>query len=117
MTGKGNDMIYGGSGRDYIYTGAGNDTIYAGQGNDVISAGIGNNVVHLGSGANLLILDKGEGSTTVWNFNANDSISLGTTAKKTDSITTQLLGLDTQVFAGGDLLATLLNTKGNIQIV
>lgn len=117
MTGKGNDIIYGGSDRDYLYTGAGDDIIYGGEGNNVISAGIGNDVVHLGNGANKLILDTGEGAVTVWNFNASDSISLGATAKKTDSITTQLSGSDTQIFAGGDLLATLLNTQGNIQIV
>ncbi len=117
MTGDGNNNIYASDDRDYIYTGAGNDTIYAGQGNDVISSGIGNDTVHIGSGTNLLILDKGEGSATVWNFKANDSISLGATVKKTDSITTQLSGLDTQVFAGGDLLATLLNTQANIQFV
>jgi uncharacterized protein (TIGR03118 family) len=117
MTGNGKDIIHGGSDRDYIYTGAGDDIIYGGKGNNVISAGIGNDVVKLGKGANKLILDIGEGSVTAWNFDVNDSISLGTTAKKTDSITTQLSGLDTQIFAGGDLLATLLNTQGNIQIV
>ncbi len=99
------------------YTGAGDDIIYAGQGDDVISPGTGNDIVHLGSGSNLPILDKGEGSATVWNFKDNDSISFGTTVKKADSITTQLSGFDTQVFAGGDLLATLLNTQGNIQFV
>jgi uncharacterized protein (TIGR03118 family) len=117
MTGNGNDIIYGGSERDYLYTGAGDDLIYAGYGDDVIGAGIGNDVVRLGSGANELILDQGEGAVTVWNFNDNDSISLGAAAKKTDSITTQLSGLDTQIFVGDDLLATLLNTQGNIQIV
>ena len=117
MTGSGNDIIDGGRDRDYIYTGAGDDIIYGGEGDDIISAGTGNNTVYLSNGANRLILDKGEGATTVWNFNANDSISLGATAKKTDSLTTQLSGLDTQVFAGGDLLATLLNTQGNIQFV
>jgi uncharacterized protein (TIGR03118 family) len=117
MTGSGNDIIYGGSERDYIYTGAGDDIIYGGAGNDVISAGIGNDVVYLGNGSSQLILDLGEGAATVLNFDASDFISLGTTAKKTDSITTKLSGLDTQIFAGGDLLATLLNTQGNIQIV
>jgi len=117
MTGKGNDIVYGGSDRDYLYTGAGDDIIFGGNGNNVISAGIGNDTVYLGNGANQLILDIGEGAVSVWNFNANDSISFGSTAKKTDSITTQLSGFDTQVFAGGDLLATLLNTQGNIQIV
>ncbi len=117
MTGKGNNTIYGGSDRDYIYTGAGDDIIYGGDGNEVISAGTGNDTVYLGDGANQLILDKGDGAATVWNFNADDSISLGTSVKKTDSITTQLSGCDTQVFAGGDLLATLLNTQGNIQFV
>jgi uncharacterized protein (TIGR03118 family) len=117
MTGKGNDIIYGGSDRDYIYTGAGDDIIYGGGGNNVISAGIGNDVVKLGNGSNKLILDPGEGAVTAWNFDANDTISLGATAKKTDSITTKLSGLDTQIYAGDDLLATLLNTQGNIQIV
>ena len=117
MTGSGNDIVDGGSGRDYIYTGAGDDIIYGGDGDDVISAGTGYDVVYLSNGANRLILDKGEGEVTVWNFNANDSISLGSTVKKADSITTQLSGLDTQIFAGGDLLATLLNTQGNIQFV
>ncbi|MCY7337672.1 MAG: TIGR03118 family protein [Chamaesiphon sp.] len=117
MTGKGNDILYGGSDRDYLYTGAGDDIIHGGEGNNVISAGIGNDVVYLGNGANQLLLDTGEGAVTMCNFDANDSISFGATAKKTDSITTQLSGLDTQIFAGGDLLATLLNTQGNIQIV
>jgi uncharacterized protein (TIGR03118 family) len=117
ITGKGKDIIDGGTDRDYIYTGAGDDIIYGGEGNDLISAGTGNDEIYLSNGANRLILDIGEGAATVWNFNANDSISLGTTAKKTDSITTQLFGSDTQIFAGGDLLATLLNTKGNVQIV
>jgi uncharacterized protein (TIGR03118 family) len=117
MTGNGNDIIYGGSDRDYLYTGAGDDIIYGGQGNDVISSGIGNDVVKLGSGVNQLILDIGEGAVTAWNFDPNDTISLGTTLKKTDSITTKLSGSDTQIFAGDDLLATLLNTQGNIQIV
>jgi uncharacterized protein (TIGR03118 family) len=117
MTGNGNNSIYASDDRDYIYTGAGDDIIYAGQGDDVISPGTGNDIVHLGSGSNLPILDKGEGSATVWNFKDNDSISFGTTVKKADSITTQLSGFDTQVFAGGDLLATLLNTQGNIQFV
>jgi uncharacterized protein (TIGR03118 family) len=117
MTGNGNDIIHGGSDRDYIYTGAGDDLIYGGKGNNVISAGIGNDSVYFGNGANNLILDIGEGAATVWNFNANDSISLGNSAKKTDSITTQLSGSNTQIFVGDDLLATLLNTQGNIQIV
>jgi uncharacterized protein (TIGR03118 family) len=117
MTGNGDDIIYGGSERDYLYAGAGDDIIYGGAGNDVISTGIGNDVVYLSNGASQLILDPGEGAATVLNFDASDFISLGTTAKKTDSITTQLSGLDTQIFAGGDLLATLLNTQGNIQIV
>jgi Ca2+-binding RTX toxin-like protein len=117
MTGKGSDIIYGGSDRDYIYTGAGDDIIYGGNGTNVIGAGIGNDTVYLGTGANKLLLDIGEGAATVLSFKASDSISLGSTAKKTDSITTQLSGLDTQIFAGGDLLATLLNTQGNIQIV
>ncbi len=117
MTGKGKDIVYGGNDRDYIYTGAGDDIIHGGNGNDLISAGTGNDVIYLGNGANKLILDKGEGAATVRNFNANDSISLGTTASKADFITTQLFGLDTQIFAGGDLLATLINTQGNIQIV
>ena len=117
MTGKGNNTIYGGSDRDFIYTGAGDDIIFGGDGNEVISAGTGNDTIYLGNGANRLILDKGDGAATVWNFKANDSISLGTTVKKGDSITTQLSGLDTQVFAGGDLLATLLNTQANIQFV
>ena len=117
MTGKGNDIVYGGSDRDYIYTGAGDDIIYGGNGTNVIGAGIGNDMVYLGTGANKLLLDIGEGAATVLNFKAIDSISLGSTAKKTDSITTKLSGLDTQIFAGGDLLATLLNTQGNIQIV
>ncbi|WP_309737961.1 MULTISPECIES: TIGR03118 family protein [unclassified Chamaesiphon] len=116
-TGKGDDIIYGGSEQDYIYTGAGDDLIFGGEGNNVLSAGIGNDTVYLGNGTDKLILDIGEGAATFWNFNADDSISLGSTAKKTDSITTQLCGLDTQIFAGGDLLATLLNTQGNIQIV
>jgi uncharacterized protein (TIGR03118 family) len=117
MTNDGNDIIYGGADRDYLYTGAGDDIIYGGEGNNVISAGIGNDVAYLGNGASQLILDIGEGAVTAWNFDANDTISLGTTAKTTDSITTKLSGCDTQIFAGDDLLATLLNTQGTIQIV
>ena len=115
--GDGNNTAYGSEGANLFNFGNGHNTIYAGQGDDIISPGTGNDIVHLGSVTNLLILDKGEGSATVWNFKDNDSISFGASVKKADSITTQLFGFDTQVFAGGDLLATLLNTQANIHFV
>jgi uncharacterized protein (TIGR03118 family) len=117
MTGKGKDTIYGGSGDDYIYTGAGNDLIYGKGGNNVISAGIGNDVAYAGRGENLFILDKGKGSLVVWGFGEDDSIKLGSTLAKNNTITTNVSGFNTQVYAGGDLLATLMNINGDIQIV
>jgi uncharacterized protein (TIGR03118 family) len=117
MTGKGKDIIYGGSGDDYIYTGAGNDLIYGNRGDNVISSGIGNDVAYAGRDEDLFILDKGKGSLVVWNFGEEDSIKLGFTLAKNDAVTTKLSGFDTQIYAGEDLLATLMNTNGDIQII
>jgi uncharacterized protein (TIGR03118 family) len=117
LTGSGDDVIYGGVNRNYIYTGAGNDLIYGNRGTNIISAGTGDDIVYAGSGIDRLILDKGAGSVTVWNFEAiDDAIDLGATLTKTDTITTSLSGLNTQIYAGDDLLATLMNTQANIDI-
>jgi glycerophosphoryl diester phosphodiesterase len=116
ITGSGNDIIYGGSDKDYIYAGAGNDLIYASRGDNIISAGIGEDVVYAGRGSDNFILDKGEGSVKIWNFDTKDKISLGSTLTKNDPITTKLSGHDTEVYAGNDLLATLLNTVDGIEI-
>jgi uncharacterized protein (TIGR03118 family) len=117
MTGSGDDIIYAGSDKNYIYAGAGNDLIYGGRGTNVISAGIGDDRIYLGSGSSKLILDKGAGSVNIWNFKEIDAISLGSSANKTDVITTSISGLNTEIYAGGDLLATLMNTTANnIQI-
>jgi uncharacterized protein (TIGR03118 family) len=117
ITGNGNDIIHAGSGKDYIYTGAGNDLIYANGGNDIIGAGTGDDTLYLGGGSNRLIVDKGMGSVTVWDFGRNDSIQLGFTPNQNDQIATKISGFDTQIYAGNDLLATLMNTNANINIM
>jgi Ca2+-binding RTX toxin-like protein len=115
ITGSGDDWIFGGSGTNYIYTGAGNDWIDGNQGHNVISAGTGDDVVYAGSGCDRLILDKGAGSVTVWNFDSiYDSIGIGSTIATTDPISTKLSGLNTLIYAGDDLLATLMNTQAKI---
>jgi Ca2+-binding RTX toxin-like protein len=105
--GEGNNKVRGGSGDDLINTGSGNDLIFAGIGDDIINAGIGYDRVFLGRGSDRLFLNAGEGSVEVHSFDRNDSLSLGEGLSASDALKIEILGSDTQIYKGDDLLATL----------
>jgi Ca2+-binding RTX toxin-like protein len=105
--GDGNNIVYGNRGDDLINTGNGDDLIFAGIGNDIVNAGIGSDIVFLGRGSDRLFLNAGEGSVEVYSFNRNNTISLGEGLSADSPLTVEILGSDTQIYSGEDLLATL----------
>ena len=117
LSGKGNDLIFAGAGNDRIFSGAGNDTIYAGNGNNVISAGTGDDMVFVGSGKDRIILNGGKGSVTVIGFDVtSDKLRLGDDLMG-KALSFKSNGNNTMVYAGKDLLATLVDVKGGSQAI
>lgn len=111
LSGKGNDLIFAGAGNDTIFSGAGNDTIYAGNGNNLINAGTGDDTVFVGSGKDRIILNGGSGSVKVIGFDVTaDKLRLGDDLIGR-SLSFKSKGNDTMVYAGRDLLATLVDVK------
>ena len=111
LSGKGNDLIFAGAGNDTIFSGAGNDTIYAGNGNNLINAGTGDDTVFVGSGRDRIILNAGQGSVKVIGFDVtSDKLRLGDDLMGR-SLSFKTKGNDTMVYAGKDLLATLVDVK------
>ncbi|NJS12818.1 MAG: DUF3466 family protein [Microcoleus sp. CSU_2_2] len=115
VTGSGNDFVTAGGGDDQIYTGAGDDNINAGDGNNFIKPGTGNDAVSVGNGNDQIILEAGEGSVTVFGFNAiADKLRLGgSLVGKSISLVTELG--NTLVKAGDDLLATIKDVATGVQ--
>jgi glycerophosphoryl diester phosphodiesterase len=106
LTGSGNDIVYAGAGNDFVSTGAGDDLIYAGDGNNTIIAGTGNDTVYLGQGYHQFFLSAGEGSVTVFGW-SDGAFSRGAGLAANAELTVAIVGNDTQISAGSDLLATL----------
>ncbi|MBF2066064.1 MAG: phytase [Calothrix sp. C42_A2020_038] len=112
-TGIGNNIIYSGAGDDIISTGTGTNTIYAGEGNNTITS-TGIDTIYTGSGKNTFKLDKGAGEASIYGFDSNDMIILGSGFKYND-ITIRQSGADIQISIANsnDLLATLKWVESN----
>lgn len=114
----GNDRLVGGSGNDLLTGGTGNDTLIgtnpyaltAGKGEyDGLVGGLGGDAFILGDRSGAYYL--GDGSATIWDFNAlgGDSIQLTGSASQY-SLEANDLG-HTNIFRGTDLIATVYDTE------
>ncbi|MEO1433466.1 MAG: calcium-binding protein [Cyanobacteria bacterium J06633_8] len=102
--GRGDDDIYGSSDAETIEGGRGDDIIYANGGDDLINSGFGLDTVYLGSGEATVILDKGEGFDTIFNF------QLGSTKLEVSSLDNlNFTDSDSgaEIFLEGDKLAVV----------
>lgn len=105
--GSGDNLIYGNGGNDTIITGAGNDLVYGGGGNESFNVGTGNDLIYSNGGADVLFLNAGAGSVTFFGWSADDRLSRGSGITSTTALSVSVVGSDTQILAGTDLLATL----------
>ncbi|MEC4819922.1 MAG: calcium-binding protein [Scytonema sp. PMC 1069.18] len=105
--GAGNDLIYGGSDADYILGGANNDTIYGNGGGDFINSGSGLDTIWLGNGAATVVLETGDGSDTINNFQVGQTLfQLGSNLSYSDLTFTD--SADGAVISvGGDVLSVV----------
>ncbi len=120
--GLGNDYIDGGSGNDtitdlggnnIIFGGSGNDTIVVGFGSNLIDGGAGNDTIYLSFGEDTIVLARGNGNDTVYNYNAGSTrFSLGA-GLTFDELTIVQSGGSTSIRAGGERLASLVGVQAN----
>jgi RHS repeat-associated protein len=110
----GNDTIYGNGGDDILFGGEGNDVIYSAAGNDLIDGGPGNDTIWLGGGQDIVVLNRGNGSDTIYNY------AVGSTRFKLDAgLAFSNLGIvqsgsNTLIrTASGEQLASLMGTQAS----
>ena len=104
--GDGNNVIYGNGGNDRFNSGNGDDLIYGGSGNDVFNTGAGDDVLYLNGGKDTVQLTAGRGSATIYDFGPDDTLVLNAGLTKSQ-VTVSIVGADTVVKYGNDILATL----------
>jgi serralysin len=105
--GNGDNLIYGNGGNDSIITGSGNDLIYGGGSNETFNTGTGEDVIYSNGGADILFLNAGAGAVTFFGWSSDDRLSRGSGISTTTALSVNVVGSDTQILAGTDLLATL----------
>ncbi|MEM0981414.1 MAG: hypothetical protein AAGH78_14205, partial [Cyanobacteria bacterium P01_H01_bin.58] len=106
---RGNDNLYGGDGNDILLGGSGNDSLQGGEGNDILIAGTGDDILEGGLGADIFALEKGMGSATIQDFVLGED-SIGLVEMDLNDIQIEIIGADSQIYADGDLLATVIGT-------
>jgi serralysin len=116
--GNGNNVIYGNGGNDTLISGSGNDLVYGASGNETFNVGTGDDVIYANGGADVLFLNAGAGSVTFFGWSADDRISRGSGISATTTLSVNVVGGDTQILAGTDLLATLKHvTLGGVPTI
>ncbi|NEQ88574.1 MAG: hypothetical protein F6K26_54290, partial [Moorea sp. SIO2I5] len=76
--GAGNDTLNGGENSDTLYGGDGNDILVGGNGDDMLEGGLGDDTLLGGVGSDTYVLNPGEGTDTVNDFqNGIDFFKLG----------------------------------------
>jgi len=118
--GLGNDYLDGGSGNDRItdlggnntiFGGAGNDTIFAGFGANLIDGGSGNDAIYLFFGQDTIALARGNGSDTIYNYNAGSTRFNLTAGLLYNDLTIVQDGSSTSILAGSEKLASLAGVR------
>ena len=80
--------------------------IYGGNGNDVFNTGAGDDVLYLNGGQDTVQLTAGRGSATIYDFGPDDTLVFNAGLTKSQ-VTITIVGSDTVVKYGNDVLATL----------
>ncbi|MGB6298671.1 MAG: hypothetical protein WBF90_21155, partial [Rivularia sp. (in: cyanobacteria)] len=108
--GRGDDDIYGSFQADEIRGGRGDDFIFGNGGNDLIDSGLGFDSVFLGAEETTVVLDKGEGFDTIFNF------QLGATKFEVSSLNNLSFSdsdSGAEIFLEGDKLAVVAGQYAN----
>jgi Ca2+-binding RTX toxin-like protein len=96
---RGDDVLIGGRGKDKLYGGRGNDLLKGGRGNDLLDGGRGDDVLIGGKGADRFILSPGNDRILDFNKRQGDSIELGSSVRRFDTLRS---GVDVLVNLYGD---------------
>ncbi|MEB3293309.1 MAG: esterase-like activity of phytase family protein, partial [Synechococcales bacterium] len=104
--GNGNNTVFGNGGNDRFTTGSGNDIIYGGSGDDFVNSGTGDDQIYLNGGRDRVVLNAGQGSATIYGFDSDDRIELGSNLSR-NQINIDRRGQDTVLSVGSDILATI----------
>ena len=113
--GDGNDVILYSKGNNFVNGGVDDDTLkgsnkneraFGRDGDDIIDTGNGKDYAHGGRGDDTFIINNGKGYVRILDFyNGQDSIIY----QGSDNLTLNNGSKNTKLFAGGDLLAKVMN--------
>ena len=99
----------GGAGHDSIIGNTANNDLRGNEGNDTLNGGQGLDVLTGGSGRDTFEVQSGQGHAVVMDFtDGADQIVV----IDSGSVTTRIVGNDTELLSGDDLIATVLNSSG-----
>lgn len=110
----GDDNIEGGSGTDILFGNDGDDTINGGSGNDVIGGGNGADTLTGGSGRDTFVVEAGKTAADadiITDFRSVDRVAMADADGR--AIVIQQNGSDTEIFADGVLVVTLLDVQAS----
>ena len=109
---EGNDILAGNAGSDIVLGHGGNDELDGGAGNDYIRGGRGFDNLTGGSESDLFVLELSSGTDTILDFEVGiDLITvIGVSVNQLSTVQTND---DLNVFASGQLLATILNVDAS----
>ncbi len=112
-TGAGNDTIYNNGSNVLINSGAADDTIYSYASNVTINSGKGNDyIVGNYSGGDVFVFGNSDGSNSITNFAANDTLYLSNVySSNSISETVSSYSTKDRVISFGDTKVTLRNTE------
>jgi serralysin len=102
----------GGSGNDSIIGNEADNNLKGNGGDDSLNGGLGFDVLTGGSGQDTFQIQPGKGNVVIMDFtDGEDKILI--TAPIT--VTTRIIGSDTELLSDGDLMAKILNSSGLLQ--
>ncbi|WP_143437555.1 hypothetical protein [Hydrocoleum sp. CS-953] len=106
------DVLLGGMGNDLIFGNQGQDILLGQDGDDLLNGGADDDTLTGGSGSDRFLLNFGQGSDIITDFNINeDWLVLGDGLVLDEQrLTIEAVANNTQIFWDNQLLATLENT-------
>ena len=109
---EGNDILAGNAGSDIVLGHGGNDELDGGAGNDYIRGGRGFDNLTGGSESDLFVLELSSGTDTILDFEVGIDL-ITVIGVGVNQLSTVQTNDDLNVFASGQLLATILNVDAS----
>ncbi len=113
--GNGNDTLNGQDDNDSLNGGEGNDSLIGENGNDNLDGGLGNDTLIGGNGNDIFVLQLFNGTDIITDFDTTDDL-IGLSGLTFSDLTIQansISTIDSDIFSGSDLLATVQGVDFN----